>query len=135
MHVVGRLENADYQTSVVMPLTAPGFAMAARINRPNGAVVIVRGNANAEGNGLLLIDSVPENAVLRPGDELVSAGVGQTFSRRSADRTSKCSRIRSRAAPLHCEPYTDFDNLANVFVLWPTDPLYITIETTATEGN
>jgi len=135
MHVVGRLENADYQTSVVMPLTAPGFAMAARINRPNGAVVIVRGNANAEGNGLLLIDSVPENAVLRPGDELVSAGVGQTFP--AGLPIGRVSVVESDREPrrAHCEPYTDFDNLENVFVLWPTDPFYITIETTATEGN
>ncbi|NLZ70275.1 MAG: rod shape-determining protein MreC [Clostridiaceae bacterium] len=133
MQVVGRLENADYQTSVVMPLTAPGFAIAARIDRPNGAVVIVRGGTDIEDGGLLLIDSIPENAVLRPGDELVTAGVGQTFP---ADLPiGRVSVVESDRAPrrAYCEPYADFDNLENVFVLWPTDHLRITIE--AAEGN
>jgi len=79
----------------------------------------VRGTLDLKDQGLCLADQIPSGASLKPGDILVTSGVGGLFpagipigtvvSVRTADTGSERQAV--------IEPFAGFDQLAIVFVM------------------
>ncbi|MCK9251282.1 MAG: rod shape-determining protein MreC [Clostridiales bacterium] len=117
--LIGRVLSTDLVSGKVLPLIHEGFSVSAKVNTPDGALMRVRGTLDLKDQGLCLADQIPSGASLKPGDILVTSGVGGLFpagipigtviSVRTADTGSE------RQAMI--EPFAGFDQLTTVFVM------------------
>ena len=131
MHLVGRIMSTDLTSSKVLPILHEGFAVSAKVNEVNGAVVHIHGEYELKNDGLCKVDQIPANIELKVGDELVTSGVGGLFPAgipigviESVVYTSDLDRYAT------LRPYTQIDGLRDLFILVPKDS--IDAETTET---
>ena len=117
--LIGRVLSTDAVSGKVLPLLHEGFAVAARINAVNGALLTVRGDFDLKEQGLCLVSQIPANAELQVGDELVTSGIGGLFP--AGIKIGTIVSIKDtetsdqRTAVL--QPYADLENLSTVFVM------------------
>jgi rod shape-determining protein MreC len=122
MHLVGRIMSTDLTSSKVLPILHEGFAVSAKVNEVNGAVVHIHGEFELKNDGLCKVDQIPANVELKVGDELVTSGVGGFFPAgipigviESVVYTSELDRYAT------LRPYTQIAGLRDLFVLVPKD--------------
>jgi rod shape-determining protein MreC len=118
-HLIGRVLSTDLVSGKVLPLLHEGFAVSAKINVVNGALMRVRGDFDLKPQGLCLVDQIPGNAGVQVGDELVTSGAGGLFP--AGIPIGRIAQIlegdRSGERRAYLEPYADLQNLTTVFVL------------------
>ncbi len=120
MNLVGRVLSTDLTSSKVMPILHEGFSVSAKVNSVNGAVVNVHGEIELKEKGLCMVDSIPERAELKVGDELVTSGKGGLFPAGipigvivSIDDSSALNRTAT------VKPYSDISALNDCFIMVP----------------
>ena len=117
--LVGRVMSSDLTSSKVLPLSHSGFSVSGKVDVVKGALVRVRGDLAEQINGRLIIDQIPRNARIMPGDRLVTSGSGGLFPAGLLIGTIDEVRINEtnleQTATLI--PATDMMDLSVVFVM------------------
>lgn len=117
--LIGRVLSTDAVSGKVLPLLHEGFAVAAKVNKLNGALMSVRGDFDLKEQALCTVYQIPANADLQVGDELVTSGIGGLFPAGIKIGTivsiSDKDTREQRSAIL--KPYADLENLSTVFVM------------------
>ena len=117
MNLVGRILMADTSSSSVLPFINEGSVISAKINRTDGSVVRVIGDANLRKEGLVMVDQIPENAKLNVGDELITSGNGGFYP--LGLPMGEIVRIHDDEGYIWAElkPYHEYIGHTDVFVL------------------
>jgi rod shape-determining protein MreC len=116
--LIGRVLSSDLTTAKVLPLLHEGFAVSARVNEVNGAIVRLRGDIELKENNLCVADQIPSSSDLRIGDELVTSGLGGLFP--EGILIGSIIEFRDDAAGRKIaivRPSVDFDNMSVVFIM------------------
>lgn len=117
MNLIGRVLMADNSSASVLPFINEGSIISAKINRTDGAVVRVIGDASLKAEGLVMVDQIPENANLKPGDELITSGSGGFYP--MGLPMGEIVRIHDEEGLIWAElkPYHEYIGHTDVFVL------------------
>jgi rod shape-determining protein MreC len=117
--LVGRVLSTDLLSGKVLPLLHEGFSVSAKTNVINGALMRVRGDYDLKPQGLCLVDQIPQGAVIKAGDELITSGEGGVFPAGIpiGKIVSVIENDSQRQRQAYLKPYADLENLATVFVL------------------
>ncbi|MBP8988712.1 MAG: rod shape-determining protein MreC [Clostridia bacterium] len=122
--LIGRVLSTDLVSAKVLPLTHEGFSVSARVDRPDGALLRVRGSLDLKEEGLCLADQILPTAQLKAGDVLVTSGEGGLFppgipigTVLSVSETETMSQRRAVVLP-----FAELDQLTTVFVMKGTEP-------------
>ena len=123
-NLIGRVASTDLLTGKVLPLLHEGFSVSARINRPDGALMRVRGSIDLKEEGYCLADQITVGARLNPGDLIVTSGLGGLFPAGIPIGTvvsvQETDTQTQRQATI--EPFADFNQLTTVFVMKGIEP-------------
>lgn len=117
MQLVGRTAYVDASGAKVLPLTSEGFSVIGKVNRAGGVVVSVHGDLTLSGEGLCVVDGVEKNAILQPGDEVVTDGSGGLFPSGLVIGTIAEVRERGDQQIAIMEPAAPVSSVSDVFVL------------------
>lgn len=117
MHLVGRTGYVDARGAKVLPMTSEGFSVIGKVNRAGGVIVSVHGDLTLSGEGLCLVDGVEKNAILQPGDEVVTEGSGGLFPAGLIIGTIVEVRERGDEQIAILQPAAAVSSVSDVFVL------------------
>jgi rod shape-determining protein MreC len=117
--LVGRVLSSDLTTAKILPLLHEGFAVSARIDEINGAIVRLRGDIDLKNEGLCVIDQIPASAGVRVGDKLKTSGLGGLFP--AGILIGEVVEVNSDRMPGQytalVKPASELDNISVVFVM------------------
>ena len=122
-HLVGRVSSIGNDYAKVVPLLHEGFSVSAKIDKINGAVVRVHGEALLKKEGLCKVDSIPADAQIQVGDVLITSGEGGLFPQGiligeivSVEKESELSGYAI------LKPYVNMEELRDLFIMVEKDP-------------
>lgn len=116
---VGQVVRVGPLTSQAALLTDPGNSLPSQILRTRKNV-LVNGTGDSE---MLSIPFMPHNADIRPGDVLLTSGLGGNFPKGiPVGRVVSVNRQAvQNFADIKVAPWVKMDRLEEVLLLWPTD--------------
>ncbi len=123
-NLIGRVVSSDLISAKVLPLLHEGFSVSACVDRPDGALMRVRGSLELRDQGLCLADQITVDAPVFPGDVLVTSGLGGLFPAGipiGVVRAVEESQTRTQRQAV-VEPFVDLSQLTLVFVMKGSDP-------------
>lgn len=131
--VVGQVFRAMPLTSEIMLITDPNHAVPVQVNR-NGLLTIAVGSGQIN---KLLLPYLPSNADIRPGDLLITSGLGGTFPQGYpvAVVDEFTSQLNKPFANITATPMAKLDRNRELMIVWSNStpvPL-ITKPSTTTE--
>lgn len=116
-NLVGRVMSSDSTSAKVLPLLHEGFSVIAKVDKINGAVVRVHGEASLKERGYCKVDQIPSASQLEIGDVLVTSG-GELFPSDipigEIVAIEKESELFSYAL---LKPYADITQLRNILIM------------------
>ena len=118
--VVGQIMHAGPASSVGVLVTDPSHALPVQVDR-NGIRGIVLGTGRY---GELKLPYIPNNTDIRPGDLLITSGLGGRFPRGyPVARVAEVAPDPGRPfARIVAEPTTQLDRIREVLLLMPPEP-------------
>jgi rod shape-determining protein MreC len=118
--VVGQIINAGAFTSEAMLISDPDHALPVEVNR-NGLRTIAVGTGEYD---RLDLPFLPNNADIRPGDLLVTSGLGGAFPAGYpvAEVTEVTPNPAESFATIRARPATALNQVREVLLIWPGDP-------------
>jgi len=120
MNLVGRVLETDPNSSKILPILHEGFAVSAKVNTVNGAVVRVTGDINLKNEGLCRISQIPTNVILNVGDELVTSGDGGLFPAGIPIGVIESVDYSDELNPSAVlRPYVSISDIKDVFIMVP----------------
>lgn len=119
--VTGQVIHTGPLSSTVMLLTDPAHAIPVQVNR-NGLRAIATGTGSTE---RLTLPFLPNNADIKPGDLLISSGLGRRFPRGYpvAEVTVVTQNPGAPFATVEAKPTARIDRSREVLLVWPADGL------------
>lgn len=119
--VTGQVIHTGPVSSTVMLLTDPAHAIPVQVNR-NGLRAIATGTGSTE---RLSLPFLPNNADIRPGDLLISSGLGGRFPRGYpvAEVTVVTHNPGAPFATVEAKPTARIDRSREILLVWPADSL------------
>lgn len=119
--VTGQVIHAGPLSSTVMLLTDPAHAIPVQVNR-NGLRAIASGTGSPE---RLNLPFLPNNADIKPGDLLISSGLGGRFPRGYpvAKVTVVTQNPGAPFATVEARPTAQVDRSREVLLVWPANHL------------
>ncbi len=131
--VVGQVFRALPLSSEIMLITDPNHAIPVQVNR-NGLLTIAVGSGELN---RLLLPFLPSNADIRPGDLLITSGLGGTFPQGYPVATVDefTSQPNKAFASITATPTAKLDRNRELMIVWSkTAPVPLTVkpETAAT---
>ncbi len=119
--VTGQVIHAGPFSSTVMLLTDPAHAIPVQVNR-NGLRAIASGTGSPE---RLNLPFLPNNVDIRPGDLLISSGLGGRFPRGYpvAEVTVVTQNPGAPFATVEARPTAQVDRSREILLVWPSDRL------------
>lgn len=116
--VIGRTTEVSLRTADVLLLTDPNCHVSARIPRVNGFGIVTGQGVGWGGQTLLKMRFINRNVPVRPGDEVITSGLGGVFP--PGLRLGRVQRVDNPASGLHQEvqirPAADFGAIHYAFV-------------------
>jgi rod shape-determining protein MreC len=118
--VVGQIINAGAFTSEAMLISDPDHALPVEVNR-NGLRTIAVGTGEYD---RLDLPFLPNNADIRPGDLLVTSGLGGAFPAGYpvGEVTGVTPNPAESFATIRARPATALNQVREVLLIWPGDP-------------
>ena len=118
--VVGQIINAGAFTSEAMLISDPDHALPVEVNR-NGLRTIAVGTGEYD---RLDLPFLPNNADIRPGDLLVTSGLGGAFPAGYpvAEVTEVTPNPAESFAAIRARPATALNQVREVLLIWPGQP-------------
>ena len=117
-YLVGRVMSVEGDYSKVIPLLHEGFSVSAKVDKINGAVVRVHGEAVLKESGLCKVDSLTSDAQLNVGDVLITSGEGGLFPAGiPIGEIVSVENVSDISGYAVLKPYTELSNLKDVFVM------------------
>jgi len=118
--IVGQIVDVGFFTSTVMLITDPNASIPVKVNR-NGLRAIANGNGSVD---KLELVHIPNNADIKPGDILVSSGMGQRYPSRYpvAVVTKVIPDPSAPYATVYARPLAKLSQVRNVLLVKPQEP-------------
>lgn len=128
--VVGQIIRVGSFTSEAMLISDPDHALPVEVNR-NGLRTIAVGTGEYD---RLDLPYLPNNADIRPGDLLVTSGLGGAFPAGYpvGEVTAVTRNPTESFATIRAKPATALNQVREVLLIWPAEPAVDTAEGTAT---
>lgn len=79
MNLVGRVVSSDYTSSKILPIINEGSIVSAKVNRPGGVTLRIRGDMILKQDGYCIGDNISDYFEIRQGDEIVTSGTGGLY--------------------------------------------------------
>lgn len=116
--VVGQVTYVGAHNSRVLLLTDPTHAIPVQVTR-NDVRVIASGHGDSEN---IQLENIPSSADIKPGDRLVTSGLGGVFPEGYpvARVVSFTFDNRRPFAQVDAKPDVQFDRLRYLLLVWPT---------------
>lgn len=117
--IVGQIVHVGYFSSTVMLISDPNSSIPVRVNR-NGLRAIANGNGS---NDQLELVHIPNNADIKPGDILVSSGLGQRYppGYPTAVVTKVFPDPSQSYATVYARPLAKLSQISNVLLVKPQE--------------
>ncbi|HHW30300.1 MAG TPA: rod shape-determining protein MreC [Clostridiaceae bacterium] len=117
--LVGRIMSADFTSSKVISIIDEDSVVSAKLAKPGGGHVIIRGDVTLKDKGYCRMDYIPLDADVAVGDIVETSGLGGIYPKGiligSVIEVKKSASELSRYAIV--KPEVDFKKLDEVFVL------------------
>lgn len=119
--LAGKIVKVTDTTSVFLAIIDPRCGVPAlSVESRDMGVVKGVGNAGAT-QGNLIMNQLPTNAIIKPGDSVITSGMGEVYPKGikvgTVTEVSKGSQINATATVI---PAVDFDHIENVLVITNT---------------
>lgn len=123
-HLIGRVLSSDLVSAKVLPLTHEGFSVSARVDVPGGSLMRLRGSLDLKEEGCCLADQIPATATIKPGDVLITSGLGGLFP--AGILIGTVIEVQDAATPSQrqavIKPFASLEQITTVFVIKETEP-------------
>lgn len=116
--LVGKIVEVSDKTSIVLAITDARCGVPA-LSEESRDMGVIKGIGNAGTTaGLCSMTELPTNAIIKPGDTIITSGMGEIYPKGikigTVTEVSKGTQINSTAT---LNPSVDFDHLENVLII------------------